>query len=150
LLLAWRSNPLVFQHFTIQSDPLTWEEHLRWWVNRKQRKDWVVLLQEEERTRRVGVVNVSRLDEPMPEIGLYVGEVTLWGHRVGARALQQALDLLAGDGYARCCAGIRAANDRSQRLFEDAGFIRTGMAGEDRFSYEVDLAELVSPERGAP
>lgn len=139
LLMAWRSNPLIYQHFTLQTGPLTWEEHLGWWLNRKHRKDWIVLLQGEEGVRRVGSVNASRLDEPMPEVGLYIGESTLWGKGVGRSALRQVLSKLAKDGYSRCWAGIQAANTRSQNLFESVGFRRRGSESAARLRYERDI-----------
>jgi RimJ/RimL family protein N-acetyltransferase len=139
LLMAWRSNPLVYQHFTIQNQPLAWEEHLRWWRGRKHRKDWIVLLKDGGRVRAVGSANASRLDEPVPEVGLYIGESTLWGKGVGRGALTRVLILLARDGYSRCWAGIQASNDRSRRLFERLGFQLVGPPSTGRLRYERDI-----------
>jgi RimJ/RimL family protein N-acetyltransferase len=138
LLMAWRSNPMVYQHFTIQNQPLTWEEHLRWWLTRKHRRDWMVLLNDGGRVRSVGSANASRLNEQVPEVGLYIGESTLWGKGVGRDALTQVLIRLARDGYSHCWAGIQAGNDRSRRLFERLGFRLVGPS-TGRLRYERDI-----------
>ena len=99
--------------------------------------------------RRVGSANASQLDEPIPEVGLYIGELTVWGRGVGRSALTQVLEWLAGEGYRRCWAGIQAANERSRSLFESAGFRRSGSELQERLRYERDLEGLSTSARGA-
>jgi RimJ/RimL family protein N-acetyltransferase len=140
LLLAWRSNKLVHRHFTDQHGPLKWYEHWKWWKSREHRKDWVVLLTDETGVRRVGVANVGKLDREVPEIGLYIGEVTLWGGGVGRRAVQEVMNWLRREGYSRCMAGVRQGNERSVKLFTGLGFQQVSVTEGGRRIYETDLA----------
>jgi hypothetical protein len=34
LLLAWRSNPRIYEHFRGQDGSLKWEAHVAWFANR--------------------------------------------------------------------------------------------------------------------
>lgn len=140
LLLAWRSNELVHRHFTYQGGPLKWHQHWEWWKSRRHRKDWVILLTDGTGVRRVGVANVSKLDQEVPEIGLYIGEVTLWGSGVGGKAVREVKSWLKQQGYRRCMAGIREGNGRSIKLFSGLGFHQVSVTEGGRRIYEADLA----------
>ena len=140
LLLAWRSIPAVHEHFTQQSAPPTWEEHVRWWSQRTERKDWIILLHDGDEVRRVGAANASRLGQSMPEVGLYIGELSLWGKHVGEYALREVLSWLGQRAYGSCWAGIREDNDRSRRLFERVGFRYAGYDSPGRLRYELELS----------
>lgn len=126
LLLAWRSHPALYAHFTEQKKPIEWAEHMNWWNNRRSREDWIICIREDNQWRGVGSVYVSSLDSAEPEIGLYVGEVTLWGRGVASKALALALDWARAQGYARAQAKILDTNAGSIRLFERAGFVLQG------------------------
>ena len=83
LLMAWRSNPLIYKFFYIQKEPLKWEEHYSWWISRNNRIDWMILIEESNIARRVGSVNISQLDTDNPEVGVFIGELFLWGKNIG-------------------------------------------------------------------
>ena len=139
LVMAWRSNPLVFQGFYLQKDPLTWTGHLSFWSNRSDRRDWLILLQEGNVIRKVGSASVSRLSESTPEVGIYVGEVTLWGKGVGRKAVIEVMKWLKVNGYRSCYAAIREDNIASQRMFAAVGFHRAGPGRFGESLYEVIL-----------
>lgn len=132
LLLAWRSNPQVYQYFSSQTGALVWADHFTWWCTRKHRKDWIILLSENNHERRVGSLNVSRLETGSPEIGLLIGETTLWGQGVASRALRFALTWLKGEKYESAQAKIHPKNVASVRLFEREGFHQN----DDRLGFE--------------
>jgi len=146
LMMAWRSNPLVYQGFYTQDKPLTWEEHLNWWRSRN--KDWrtfIILIQDQMthadisyedglwRKRCVGVVNVGQLDHWSPEVGYYVGEVTLWGKGIGKEAVRLALEWIKNYGKDHThITGIHTTipdnNEKSIRLIKSLGFEYLGPA----------------------
>ena len=82
LTLAWRSNPEIFRGFYQQSQSqkaVVWDEHVQWYESRN--VDWrnfIVVFED----RPAGVVTIGQLDNWEPEIGVYIGELGLWGHFV--------------------------------------------------------------------
>ena len=89
LLLAWAHISEIWEYLPTsrRGEKLTWEKHFQWWTNRQNRIDWMIIYD----GRSVGVVHVCNLDTDYPEIGLYIGEVTLWGKGIGKKALELAL-----------------------------------------------------------
>lgn len=126
LLMAWRSHPDVYRYFCTQDGPLKWEEHCQFWNSRHDRVDWIIYLDDGNRKRKVGSVNATNLSNDIPEIGIYVGEVTLMGKGIGIRALSLVVQWLRTRGYSRVCARISKDNTPSQRLFASIGFEEKG------------------------
>jgi len=129
LMMAWRSSPVVFAGFYSQTKPLTWQEHLGWWKSRN--RDWrcfIIELLEGDILRPVGVLNIGQLESWTPELGLYLGETSLWGRGIGAEALNLALLWLENNGYQATHTTIPKSNKRAMRLFSSAGFEKTGKA----------------------
>ena len=123
LMMAWRSNPDIYQGFYTQVSPLKWEEHLKWWKSRNQ--DWrsfIIVLVEKNYAREVGVVNIGQLDHWSPEIGYYVGNVTDWGKGIAREALEEAFKWLKERGYKYCHTTIKMDNERSSKLAWGLGF----------------------------
>jgi len=144
LMLAWRNHELVRQGMYTQgfSNPhlITWQEHLSWWKSRN--KDWrtfIIELKEDDILRPVGVVTISQLDNWNSEIGLYVGEITLWGQSVGARALYLALEWLREYGCRKVHTTILKNNPSSRALFKKMGFEEIGKAREGEIAVELYL-----------
>ena len=99
-MMSWRSNPLIFSGFFSQAKPLEWEEHLSWFNERN--KDWrtfVIVLCGDNNFRDIGVVTLGQLDHWSPEIGFYIGEVSLWGKKYGKEAVKQSLAWLKEQGF---------------------------------------------------
>lgn len=119
LILAWRSDEKIYRHFRSQSEPLNWEDHVSWFASRDpQRQDWII----EYQGRRVGSVNAT----PDNEIGIFIGEKSLWGEGVGTTALKKACDELNKP----ITAEIHEDNTASQILFENVGFVQVKECGE--------------------
>lgn len=91
LIMAWRSNPKIYQGFYSQKSPLVWEGHLKWFLSRNQ--DWRTFLIIYE-DRPIGVVNIGQLDHWSPEIGYFIGEVSLWGRGLGTMAVKLGIEWL--------------------------------------------------------
>jgi len=127
LMMAWRSNPLVYQGFYQQMKPLDWGEHLKWWQSRN--KDWRTLIIEYE-GRSIGVVTLGQLDHWNPEIGYYIGEVSLWGNGLGKQAVGLALDWLRSEGFEYTHTTVLKNNTRSMKLLKGLGFVVMGKARE--------------------
>ena len=82
------------------------------------------------RPAHVGNVKFSaiRTDHKTAEIGLLIGEKSLWGKGLGRKALQDA-QLIARRFLTlrKLTAGILATNEASQRTFSHAGFTTIGI-----------------------
>ncbi len=125
--MAWRSNPLIYQGFYTQKSPLMWDEHIKWIKSRNQ--DWrmfIIMLND----RRVGVVTIGQLDHWCPEIGYYIGEISLWNMGYGYKAVELAAEHLNGLGKAYCHTTVLKHNKASLRLLEKLGFEIMGDARE--------------------
>lgn len=132
LLMAWRSNPLIYKFFYIQKEPLKWDEHYSWWISRENRIDWMILIEESNIVRRIGSVNVSQLDTDNPEIGVFIGELCLWGKHIGRYLVLRVLKWLKNMEYKRTHVRILENNFGSIKLFESLGFKKSkkGRVGE--------------------
>jgi len=139
LLLAWRSNPDVYEYFYEQDEPLEWDEHVDWWESRENRRDWIVTVRERTRWRDVGSVCVYDLDADVPEVGVYVGEVTAWGGGIASEAVEFAADWLRARNYQEVRARIVEGNDASKRLFERVGFECVGESRPGESAYRLSL-----------
>ncbi len=91
--------------------------------------------------RDIGVVNIGQLDHWSPEIGVYLGEVTLWGKGYGKLSIELALEWLSNHGYKHCHTTILDSNERSIRLFESLGFKRLGDARQNESWYNRTLED---------
>lgn len=140
LMMAWRSNPFVYEGFYLQNRPLKWEEHYSWWKSRDNRVDWIISLHGEEHSRDVGSVNVSFMDNDTPEIGIYIGEVTLWGRGVARSAISLVINWLKILGYKIVRARIMKLNIKSLKLFEGLGFKKIGEGRKGEWVYELNLS----------
>lgn len=127
LTMAWRSNPLVYGGFYSQTRPLLWEEHIAWIKARNQ--DWrnLIIVYED---RPVGVITICQLDHWEPEVGIYIGEVSLWGQGVGKEAVMQGLEYIKSQGKQSCHTTILKSNERALRLAKSLGFKKAGDARE--------------------
>lgn len=124
LLLAWRSNPKIYEQFREQEGPLSWAEHLTWFATRPHgRHDYII----EYDGRRVGSVAVTE-DE---RVSIYVGETSLWGKGIASAALNEITRR-----YEQLTAVIHRENEASQRLFERCGFEHVG--GSEWLSYRYE------------
>lgn len=140
LIMSWRSNPDIYQGFYSQKAPLVWEEHLRWWESRN--KNWhqfVIVLNEDTHFRDVGLVVIAQTDNWNPEIGIFVGEVSLWGKGIGKAAIGLALQWLRKRGYSHTHTTIKDDNKRSIKLFTILGFQRVCEARKGESRYEKVL-----------
>jgi len=140
LLLAWAQISEVWKYLPTsrREEHLTWEKHLEWWIERDAHKrcEWMIMYHEGTTYRRVGVIHAESLDQPIPEVGLYVGEVGLWGRGIGREALKQAMFQL-DKKYEGLQAVIHPKNRRSIRLFTGLGFSKVGKArkGQDLYGF---------------
>jgi RimJ/RimL family protein N-acetyltransferase len=77
----------------------------------------------------------------IPEVGLYIGEVELWGQGVGKQALTQMLELLPERA---AYAVIHRKNERSIKLFTSLGFKKIGKArkGQELYLFQILQAEV--------
>lgn len=136
LMMAWRSNPDIYQGFYIQKKPLEWGEHLAWFRTRNSNWRTLIVLYEE---RPVGVITIEQLDHWSPEIGYYIGETSLWGKGVGTEAVKLTLDIIRGYGKEYVRADILDSNSRSIGIVTTLGFERLGSTREGGSWYQKKL-----------
>ena len=104
LMMAWRSNELVYRGFYKQQCPLNWDEHLAWFESRNSDwrtfivlfKDWANGWSWAPLDRPIGVVTIGQLDHWNPEMGYYIGEISLWGKGVGTEAVRLGIEWVRG------------------------------------------------------
>ena len=141
LAMAWRSHPDVYKGMYQQEGPLVWADHWMWW---KSRRNWTFTIIEVDDfysvKRPVGIITVGQTDHWRPEIGIYVGEVTLQGKGVGREALQRILDVLS-TRYDRVSSTIKKDNIASLKCFKAVGFKEVCDAREGEVYLECDLKE---------
>ncbi len=137
LTMAWRSNPLVYQGFYSQKKPLEWEEHINWIHSRNQ--DWrnfIIMYND----RPVGVAIVCQLDHWSPEIGYYIGEVSLWGKGICTEAVRLLLQYVKNYGRDYCHTTILKSNKRALCLAEKLGFKKLGDARKGEIWLDLKLS----------
>ena len=130
LMMAWRSNPLIYEGFYTQTKSLTWEEHIKWWESRYNWKSFIVCLLLNNRIRKIGVVTLGQLDHWNPEIGFYIGEVSLWGQGYGKEAVALGVEWLKEHGYTATHTTVKKDNKGSLKLLQSLGFEITNEARE--------------------
>jgi RimJ/RimL family protein N-acetyltransferase len=118
LILAWRSNPIVFDNFKIQDKPLHWDSHYEYWSKADNRFDFIVCFN----LRRVGLFSIKSLSSKTAELSIMIGEVGLWGQGVGKSTLSKALMLDIVNKYDVLYANIKSNNISSIKLFTGNGF----------------------------
>ncbi len=138
-ILEWRSDPAVYRYFYEQNQPLSWENHLKWWKARSNRVDWIILLHENEESIPVGSVNCTDLMTDSPEIGLYVGATNHWGKSIGRESVRLTLEWIKSRGYEMARARVLEDNERSRRLFESLGFKKIGESQSREIQYQKNL-----------
>lgn len=132
LIMGWRSNPLIYKYFYHQNAPLKWDEHITFWESRKNRIDWIINLRYNSHWRKIGSINISKLTDEKPEIGLFIGELTSWGSGYGKKAVKLALKYLKNTNYTGATASVSKENIGSQKLFEQLNFKRTSSIKLDK------------------
>lgn len=144
LMLAWRSNPTIYEgHYEqgyLGKGVLVWGEHYKWWKELSNWKHWIIELDDGvTRKRPIGSIWFSCLDKESPEVGLYIGEVSLWNKGAGKAALKKALSWAKEQGYKKVYARIIKDNRKSVGLFESMEFKKVGDAKEGEWMYKLIL-----------
>ena len=136
LLLAWAHIKEIWTYMPTSrsSENLTWERHFSWWKSRKDRVDWII--EPVGFQRPVGVIHLAGLSKPFPEVGLYIGEVGLWGQDIGEQSLKMVMAEASAMGIIILVAVMLKENQRSVSLFMKLGFKDIGEARNGQRRYE--------------
>ena len=130
LMMAWRSNPEIYQGMYEQKEPLKWDEHVNWWKSRPSTWKTFIVQTDDEWCRPVGLINIGQMEHWSPEIGYLIGCVTDWRKGYMKEALIQAMKWLKEQGYEYCHTTIKIENERSANLAYRLGFEILGGARE--------------------
>lgn len=133
LLMAWRSNPLIYKYFHLQNSPLNWSEHYKYWKSQKNTIHWIILYFQNNTWRKIGSIYISNLSSQKPEIGLFIGEVTLQGKGIGTESLKKAVDWLRTKGHKKVLARVHKKNIASRNLMEKNLFVNKGIVKRTDF-----------------
>lgn len=135
LLLAWRNNPLIWSGTYTQRKPIEWNDHKAWWLSRNQdHYSFMVILFEDNCAREVGVLHISLLDYWSPEIGIIIGEVSLWNKGVGTEAFRLGCEWVKDKGYEWTSTTAPKVNKPMIKVLEKLGF---EYIGEARSKWEL-------------
>lgn len=111
LLLAWRSNPDIYNQFKNQETALAWSDHVSWFATREEsRHDYII----EYEGRRVGSVYIDDKEH----IGVYIGETSLQGKGIGPQAIEWMTKKFDKPLWAE----IKTENKASRKAFSKCGF----------------------------
>jgi len=146
LIFKWRGIKEVYQGLYTQSRenrPLSFEEHKKWWETHKHWRKFII----KANNMKVGWLYISLWDYWSQEIGLGIGETSMWGKGIGKQALTLALDYLRNKGCKYTHTTILDSNIRSQRLFESCGYhkgerSRPGESWWLRDLYDIKVGDL--------
>ncbi len=146
LIMAWRSNPLVYEGKYSQKKPLTWEEHYTFMTTRGRWWRWfIILVNDFKTTRKVGVVTLAQLDNWNPEINSYISEVTLNDSGdVERQAVELAIEWLRDKGYQKLHTTVPDASERWIRLLLGMGFVNVGLARKGESTWEKYISDIDS------
>ncbi len=139
LVLSWRNNPLVWEGTYTQKKPISLEEHEKWWQSRLDHISFMVHSYGIEECKDVGVVHISPLQYWSPEIGLIIGEVSLWNQGIGTQAFKLACDWLRDKGYKWTSTTVPDTNLSMIKVLYKLNFKKTCQArkGESRYALEL-------------
>jgi RimJ/RimL family protein N-acetyltransferase len=113
LVLAWRSNPEIYQYFRGQDEPLRWEDHLRWFRSRdSERYDFIIWFS----GRRVGVVSLDTDNR----VSIYIGDFSARNEGVATASLRWLCQRFKKRSPIK--AEIHHDNNASRQLFDRCGF----------------------------
>jgi RimJ/RimL family protein N-acetyltransferase len=113
LILAWRSNPQIYQYFRNQNEPIDWEDHVSWFESRvSDRYDFMINYQR----RRVGVINIDQNNM----VGIYLGDFSAHGQGIATEALSWLCNRF--EDRSPLFAEIHKDNTASKNLFYRCGF----------------------------
>lgn len=116
LILAWRSNPKIFEHFRSQDEPLDWIDHVSWFESRvANRYDFMIHYND----RRVGVINIDQNDM----VGIYLGDFSAHGQGIATESLCWLCNRF--EERVPLFAEIHEDNTASKNLFRRCGFQKT-------------------------
>ena len=137
LLLAWRYNRRVVQYFADGFE--TWEHHKQWFANLMPQvaESYMIILDE----RPVGETHIVWRDA-IPDIGLYIGDLSIWGHGIGKEAISLLLANLRARYRGRVTATVHPNNFHSRMLFKAVGFKFSALSDDKYLVFEMSLQEV--------
>lgn len=138
ILMAWRADAEIIQYMpTAQMDIVDWEHEVEWYtknIGLPGHHYWITTLRFslEWGPRPIGM---THFNDRTGEVGLFIGEKSLWHKGIGKAVLSLALrkiDLLCSPlATDDIFAMIHPGNMASLRLFESLGFIPGSRPGDD-------------------
>ena len=144
LLMAWRSNPFVYEtDVEGTKQPMQWRELLEWvasFYDRERGFSWFQMAvfvdpQGPEyfwRGRTVGYIFVKDWDSDLPEIGGAMGEVSLWKSGIAGVALEEAFKIWKSRGLKKIKAVTLDGNGRIAGFLPKHGFGEISSDGKIR------------------
>ena len=139
LVLSWRNNPLIWELTYTQREPISWANHKNWFQSRQDNRLFMITLVEDDFARDVGFLSISPLQYWSPEIGIIIGEVSLWGKNIGTEAFKLACQWLKDKGYKHTMTTVLNTNLRAIGMLKNNGFERTSDARKGESRYEKEL-----------
>lgn len=132
LLLDWRNDERT-RLASRTTDPVRWDDHVRWLRSTLARDDRLLVIVESQEP--VGVVRWDRLDADAWELSITLAPDAR-GRRLGLAVLAAGEAALLGTvGAARLVAVTRVENAAARRLFSTAGYVPTASSEDGMLTF---------------
>jgi UDP-2,4-diacetamido-2,4,6-trideoxy-beta-L-altropyranose hydrolase len=123
ILFKWANDPVV-RSYSFSSEPIIWENHLKWLSNKLSSLNSVIYIGSVD-NQKIGQIRFDIIDE-IAEIGISVDQ-KFRGKGFGFSLLTYAISCFFCEFQIQIVqAKIKSNNFASKQIFEHAGFHRTG------------------------
>lgn len=133
--VEWLNDPEVTENLAL-SEPVSMEGEQRWFDDLLRDNSTRVYAIETVEGEHIGNVGLHEIDlhNRKTELGIVIGEKSLWGKGYGTEAVLLALKLaFEGMNLNRVYLRTFVNNERAQKCYERAGFVKEGILREDHF-----------------
>lgn len=128
-LVAWQwRNDAGTRRASLQSEPVSWPDHLLWF-SQVLGDPHRVLLVAESGGERVAIVRLDEVEDGVWEVSVNVSPHAR-GRGYGLAVVTAAIGRFADEPKVHLLARVRQDNDRSRRLFQELGFREESRQGE--------------------
>jgi RimJ/RimL family protein N-acetyltransferase len=150
LLMAWRSNPLIYKTDVAGfGKPPMWKELLDWVASyydtkREASRLHMIIVVDPQgpayfwRGRAVGYVLIRDWDSEIPEIGGAIGEVSLWGNDIIGEAYKLGTDIMKNRDVKKVKALTLNHNKGVENFLKNYGFTEASDDGKIK-TWEKEL-----------
>jgi RimJ/RimL family protein N-acetyltransferase len=117
-VFAWANDPLT-RAASFRAAPISPQEHARWYTASLEGARLLYIAEAD--AHAIGLMRLDPIDGDVAEVGLTIAN-EFRGRRLSVPALRALAQVAVTAGFSSLLARIREDNQRSQHVFESAGF----------------------------